>query len=1177
MVDRTRTLSLRKLVFSRLETLALAVTLLFTASVEAQEYRGRVQGIVTDSSEAIIPGASVTLTSEGTGVANTRETDANGRYLFDLVLPGTYTLEAELDGFSRFEQAGILVENRSDVTVNVVLNIGAVSETVTVTQAPVRVKFNDPSMDLTVDNQMVKDLPIVARNPFTLTLLNPAVSNKYFTTRNPFFMWAASSVDVGGATNRKNDVLVDGMPAMLGPKGSYAPPMDATSEVTVQQNAVDAEYGHSAGGVLNVSMKSGTNDVHGTLYYFGRNPALNAVSNPLTRAPNLVRNHIGGGSIGWAPLKNRIFHFGAYEQWSQKDPRNEQRRMMTEQERAGDFSNSLNIEGTPRLIYDPWTSQLNTSTGAATRMPFANNRIPQTRMDPTALRFLSEMWGPNQPGLDVTGLNNFAAAFTRNIDYFNLSNRGDFVISDNLTSFFRFSRFRTTLEDPNWTPNNSRIFPNSNGGVMHSLNISGDLIYTINPTTVLNIRGNYTSLNDDYDAPAQQATLGDYAEFFPGNDFYSEYLDFGAPFYFPGVSINGGSPGGGYGKSGWWFQHPQQYFGAAKISKFVGKHYLKMGGEYRTLRTDAIRPRTFQFSFRENETADTFINPNTRLSGDGWASFLLGAMDPSNSWGATEPFKKDTVNYFAGFIQDDIKLTNRVTINLGVRYEYESAIFDRGGSFGDSTFEPNRYSRGLDPTNPIPEFQGDGAPAFPAEALAFIGSVPQLTGAWMFTDENNRGMWDPQRLILLPRAGTAIRIDDRTSLRLGWSRYNTPPSLQRPSGGILGSTPVPGFSAETPVAPNLEGVPQQMLSNPFPTGTNPVVSPVGKGDGRYTLMGGNALWDQRDFVNHINDRINISLQRETIARILVDATFFANFGRNLPYTLDLNQIDPAIINSQGAALSQQVTNPFYQVLPINQFRGPLRSQQTVALSQLLKPFPHYNTVRQVNTNGVRNRYSSLQLRLQRPFANGFNFLVAYNYNRERTEEFFNKEEQYAGAFRFINSTRPRHRMTLAGTYELPFGDGRKYLGNSGPVADAIFGGWVASWIYNYQAGEQLRFGQMDVIGDPKLDNPDKWGYMFNPDAFAFIPNSSFEVRTNPITYPGVLGPGLKNLDFNLAKSFELTERFRLELKMEAYNLTNTFNGRNPSTSVTSGNFGRVTQQARGQLGREFQYNIRLHF
>ena len=1155
-------------------SLVLAVGFwMLAGALAAQEYRGKVQGVVSDSSRAVVPGARVTLHNARTGVDVVRESGADGHYLFDFVEPGTYVVRIEQEGFSKFVQENLLVENRGDVTVNAVLQLGAVAETISVTAAPVSVKFNTSSMEVTVDHKMVMSLPIVARNPFTLVLLNPAVVNRYTSPRNPFFMWAASQMDVGGQTSTKNDVLVDGMPVMLGPKASYAPSMDNTTEVTVQQNSVDAEYGHSAGGIFNVSMKSGTNEVHGTAYYFGRNPLLNAASNPLTRTPNLVRNHIFGGTAGHAWVKNRVFNFFAYEQWLQKDPRFTQRRMMTPLEARGDFSQSRNIDGGLRTVYDPWTSRLVGS--AATRQAFPNNAIPQSRMDPTALKLQNDLWGPNSAGTDITGFNNFQAGFARIINYHNISNRVDFNLTDNLKSFVRFSRFRTTLEDPNWTPNNSRIFPNDNGGVMHSLNVSGDVIYTLSPSTILNIRGNYTSLNDDYDAPGQYATLANYKELFPGNDFYSRYLDFGAPFYFPGISIS--PDGGGYGKASWWFQHPQQYFTAAKISKQSGKHYLKVGGEFRTLRVDAIRPRAFSFTFHPNETANTFINPNTRLNGDPWASFLLGALNPgSNSFGATEPFKKDTVHYYGAFLQDDIKLNKNVTLNLGLRYEYEGAIFDRGGTFGASKFDPDRYSRGLDPTNPIPEFQGARQPVMPAEARALMDRPYQFAGAWSFADENNRGMWDPRKLILLPRAGVALRIDDRTSLRIGWARYNTPSSLQR-NADLLGSTVVPGFSVTTLVAPNLEGVPQQRFNDPFPVATNPVVLPVGKGDGRYTGMGGVAQWDKRDLVTMANDRFNVTLQKETIARMLVEATVFLNFGRDLPYDLDLNQVNPSITNSQGAALTRTVNNPFYQILPENQFRGPLRSQRTVALSQLLKPYPHYQGVTQLNTEGRRNRYRALQLRVQRPFANGFNFLLAYNYNQDKTQEYFAKEEQFVDQFRWEDGQIGRHRMTLGGTYEFPVGKGRKFLSSANSLVDAVLGGWTSSWIYVYYAGERLRFGQMRVVGDPKIDNPDKWGLMFNPQAFEFIPNADFQVRSNPKSYPGVQGPGTKNLDLTLAKFFQLNERFRVEFRMETYNFTNTFNGANPNTAVTSAQFGRVTAQRSGTLGREFQYNIRLHF
>jgi len=1155
--------------------LCLTLALLVVGMAAAQEYRGRLQGVVTDPSNALVSGATVTLRNVNTGVATVRTTDVTGRYLFDLVEPGSYTVTVELQGFNRFVQANILVENRSDLTINAVLQVGGITESVTVTSAPVALKFNTTTMELTMDNTMVQNLPVVARNPFTLALLNPAVVSRYTATKNPFYMWAASTVEVGGSQNRSGEVLVDGMPVMLGPKSSYAPTMDNTTEVTVQQNSVDAEFGHSSGGVLNASMKSGTNEIHGTVYYFGRNPKLNAVSNPLTRAKNLVRNHIWGGSVGHPIVKNRIFNFLSYEQWRQRDPRSDLRRMMTAQERQGDFSKSLNANGDLRTIYDPWTSKL--VGGKGTRQPFAGNVIPRARMDASSLKFLAEMWEPNGPGRDITGTNNFTAAFTRNLAYHNISDRTDIVFSDSVRGFFRFSRFRTTLEDPNFTPNNSRIFPNANGGTMHALNVSGDVVWTINPTTVLNIRGNYISNNDDYDAPEQYASLATYKEFFPNaTDFYTRYLDIGAPFYYPGISISGGSPGGGYGKASWWFQHPQAYYDAVKLSKSIGPHYLKAGFEFRTLRVDAIRPATFQFQFMENCTADTWLSPNVRLSGDGWASFLLGKMSTGGSWGQHVPFKKDTVHYYGAFIQDDYKLSRNVTLNLGLRYEYESAVFDRGGTFGNSSFDPNRYSRGLDLTSPISEFQGAGQPKMPAQVTALMDRAYQWNGAWLFTEEQNRGMWDPRRLILLPRAGVAVRLNDRTSLRVGYARFNTPSKLQR-DGDVLGSTPVPGFGANTPVAPDVEGVPQQRLNDPFPAAVNPVVMPMGKGDGRYTLLGDNAEWDKRKLITGVNDRFNVTVQRETVARFLVEGTYFFNVGRDRPYVLNLNQVNPQITNSQGAALNRTVPNPFYRVLPVDKMRGPLRNRATVSIGSLLVPYPQYLRAWERNTEGVDERYHSLQLRVQRPFANGFNFLLAYNYNQEKWETFFNKEQEFENKFRYTDSYRPRHRMTLAGTYEFPLGKDRKYLAAAHPVVDAILGGWTASCIYWYYAGNRLHFGQMEVAGDPKLDNPNKWGFMFSPGAFKFITDGAYKVRTNPDTYAGVQGPGYKSIDVNLAKFFRISERVRLEFKMEAYNFTNTFSGADPSTSVTAASFGRVTAMAAGTQGREMQYNMRIHF
>jgi hypothetical protein len=317
------------------------------------------------------------------------------------------------------------------------------------------------------------------------------------------------------------------------------------------------------------------------------------------------------------------------------------------------------------------------------------------------------------------------------------------------------------------------------------------------------------------------------------------------------------------------------------------------------------------------------------------------------------------------------------------------------------------------------------------------------------------------------------------------------------------------------------------------------------------------------------------VQRDLIARVVLDVTYFANVGRNLSYTQRFNLMDPQLSYTHKNALNQRVANPFFNYLTPETFPGQLRNQSQVALSELLRPFPHYGNVNQTNTPGVRERYHALQLRVQRPFANGFNFLWTYNYNRERQEEFFNIDEEFAGKFRFEQGVRPRHRMAVAGVYDFPFGSGRRYLSQAPRAIDLIAGGWTTSAIYTYNSGDLLRFDQMDVIGDPKIDNPSKWGLMFNAEAFK--QSAAFTPRTNPKSFPGIVGPGYKNLDITLAKFFHLTERFRLELKMEAYNVSNTFTADIPEMRVTRSNFGRTYQQIRGANGREFQYNLKLHF
>ncbi|MCZ2078164.1 MAG: carboxypeptidase-like regulatory domain-containing protein, partial [Bryobacterales bacterium] len=656
------------------------------------DYRAKVQGVITDSTEALVVGATVTLRNENTGITTTRNTNDSGQYLFDFVEPGSYTVTVTMAGFSKFIQEKIQVQVRGDVTVNASLQPGAVTETVNVTATAVALQFNTSTMELTVDRKMLSDLPIMQRNPFTLSLLDPAVVNRYWDIahRNPFYMWSSSQIDVGGNTTMKNDISLDGAPLQIGVKGSYAPPMDAVQEFSVQQNSVDAEFGHSGGGIMSVGMKSGTNEIHGTAYYFGRNPKLNARTNSVTNTKNLVRNHIWGFTVGNPVIKNRLFAFTAYEGWRSQEPNTRISTQPTDLERNGDFSRTLGKDGGLRTIYDPWTTQLDPVTGKVTRTPFAGNVIPQARFDPTAKRIMQDIWAPNGPGDDITGINNYKIVYSWPQKYWNFSERVDWNIRDNWKAFFRYSRVKTTLDQTDYV--NSPAMPNDNGGAMHNRNIAGDTVYTLNPTTVLNVRMSFGSLEDDYVAPRSMIGKEGLAQFWPNNPWYESYIGEMPAVYYPNVNVGGS----GYGKSGYWIQHPRHWTWDASLRKVVGAHSLKTGFAHRRHKADGIYPNLMAFYPYQHFTAETFQNPDLTRNGSDYATLLLGGLD-QNSYARTYPYQYFRSNYFGLFFQDDIKLSRNITVNLGLRYEYESGPYD----------ERDRISRYLDLTSPIPEFQSN--------------------------------------------------------------------------------------------------------------------------------------------------------------------------------------------------------------------------------------------------------------------------------------------------------------------------------------------------------------------------------------------------------------------------------------------------------------------------------------
>jgi TonB dependent receptor len=651
------------------------------------------------------------------------------------------------------------------------------------------------------------------------------------------------------------------------------------------------------------------------------------------------------------------------------------------------------------------------------------------------------------------------------------------------------------------------------------------------------------------------------AKYWPNNPWYKPLLAELPGIYYPNISITGAS----FGKSSFWAYRPRKYSYQGSVAQDHGRHYMKAGLAFRHAFEYAQLPNLGTFPFTASLTADTFIAPNTLLRGHPYATFLLGVLDGNTSVNYVSP-KEQVANQYGLFFQDDFKLNRRITVNLGLRWEYETAPVER----------QNRLARYLDLTSAIPEFQKN-PPVMPPDVAKFTGKSPIYNGAWIYSDDANRGLYNAPGTNFLPRLGIAIRVNDRTAIRVGYARYAVPIMSILGYGWRIPATD--GYTVNTSVAPVLEGIPQGTLSNPFPI-SNPVLLPKGRADGRYTNLGGDATWARQNLKTPMNDRFNFTVERDLFYGMKLDGTFFLNFGHNMVpegqggnagFGKSLNLADPQLSYQYKSALDVRVPNPFFG-LPSTVMPGQLRSQATVALGTLLRPYPQYGTLMETFMPGVDNRYKALQLRVQRRFASGYSLVWGYNYNRESTGAFFNGPDQYANKLTMIPASSPRHRMTLASTVELPFGRGRRFGKSVPALVNAVLGGWSTSSIFMWNSGSFLRFGQLDVSGDPVLDNP-TWERWFNTSVFKQA--TPFTPRTNPFQYEGLTGPRNWNLDTTLSKNFNLTERFKLEFRLEGYNLTNSVMPGNPDLGVLSTTFGRVNTQV--NYGREVQYTLRLHF
>ena len=1161
---------------------SLAVLASFFVAIAAygQDYRSRIQGTVTDPSNAIIANAGVTLVNVNTGVVAVHQSNEAGRYLFDLVEPGTYNLTVEAAGFSKFIQQTINVQTRDDLTIDASLRPGNISETITVSAEAVAVQFNSASLETTVDPVLTNRSPQYYRSPFLLAQLDPSVVPSVGNGDwNPYNSWGPVSQSVGGGASSSSDLQVDGSPTGVGVKNSYQPIMDSVEAVNVQQNSVDAEYGHSAGSAITMTTKSGTNEWHGLAYYQGQYPWANALENRIYQTVNLDRKNVFGGTFGNPIIRNKLFNFFAFEGWAYTQPGTFVETVPTELERAGDYSQSLNSQGGQRTIYDPW-STVTDSQGNVSRTPFAGNVIPQSKIDPIAATYSSMLWKPTSDGIGPYHSNNYAINLPVQYPYRNYSDRVDYNATDKLRIYGRLGIIRTPASTSN--PTGSDIFQNDRGSVRNATQYTGNVTYTLSPRTVLNVRGDYHSFVDASNF-VQQSGAPTFASIWPNDNFYAPiYADAGIPKLVPRMSILDTSGTNQLvqmgAQNGWWHQTPNEEAIAGQVSHEQGSHFIKAGGEWRlTQVTSALTGENPGFGFDAAPTSSTYSSPYsgpTNLSGDGYATFLLGAISTVNAgnqycWacGSTSmpinivPNTED--QYYAAFINDDWKISRKATLTLGLRYEHTSPYYE----------SQERLTAPLDLTTPNSIIQGVQMPAIVQQ---YYGGTWNLNGAYHF-ESSSTPVWNNRWGSLSPRVGIAYRLNDKTSLRAGYARFYTP-WQEDGSYGMEGANYY-GYSVTSGAPPLVNGVPQMTLSNPFPS-TYPLTQATGKSLGVNTGLGDSVSYVDPDrYIQH-SDRLNVGVQRELPGNIVLDVTYFLNFTNhacsagfsvNCYTTKNVDMMDPRLWYQYGNTLNQAVANPFYRL----NMPGPLASQQFVSLASLLVPYPQYTGISEVaGLNGSAAHYQSLQIRFQKRYSRGVTFLAGYNYHRAQDQVYYDSVAQYLNKWSWVDSGTPRQRLTISGSWDLPFGRGRTYMNNANRLVDGILGGWIVTGIGTYQSGAPIQFTNVLITGDPGKSVPS--GAFFNPSVVQTLP--AYTEETNPWYYSGVNGPHYFNIDTSLVKSFSLTERLKFALRLDAFNVLNNANWASPNVSPGNPSInGYSTSLLNNTFGRQLQFGGRMSF
>ncbi len=1162
------------------------LALVAAALAFGQSFTAAIRGVVTDSSQAAVPNAKITVTDVDRNVQHETITDNAGRYVLTALPPGRYTLEVDATGFSHYTRSAFSLQVQQQATVNVELAVGAVATTVTVEAGAPLLNTTIATLGQVVENKYIQSLPLAGRTPLSLVALSPGLSP---SNLNPGGQSNTNFV-ANGTRNSTADVLLDGMSVVNVEQNSgitnleYQPSVDVVQEFKVQTNFFSSEFGNTGGAVINVVTKSGTNELHGAVYEFHRNAALNAnnwFSNRAGRAiPDFKRNVFGGTVGGPVEIpklydgRNRTFFFYDYEGSRTSNAATRNVTVPTLRERTGDFTETRASNGRLIAIYNPFDTY-RAADGRTLRRPFAGNVVPPSMFSPIALKALETYPKPTSDGNAFTHTNNY---FGQGVNV-SEGNQMDVKIDHNISDKQRIMS-RYSLNFGNSTPAilwGSLADPFSNGdSSSRTQNFVFDYTRSHSPTTLITLR---------------YGLLRQHAQTIPKSDGFDPtslglpalYLTSGLK-QFPTFSPEGYQETGqvGYGRIG---RGDDVNSLTGSLTKVFGGHNLKTGAEARLNRLNYLQPGYPQghFTFARITTSED-PNRGDSFQGNAIASMLIGW--PSGGDYHLDPWSASASQYYGFYAQDDWKLTRRLTINLGLRYDFDVPRTERY----------NRYSWfDFDAPSPI-------AGKVPASACPACGS---LIGQFRFVDENNRHPMDGDYNNIQPRIGFALALNDRTSIRAGYGIFYT---LSRATiKGHTGS----GFTTNTSVESSRDGGLTQYasLQNPYPNGLN---IPPGNSQGAATFLGLGIGTESRPNQNPQYQLWNFSIQRALPGSSVFQVSYTGSKGTHLYFGSDgsaaqnRNRLDQSYWALGRTYLNELVPNPFYGVItnPLSRLSAP-----TVTRNTLLRPYPQYAGGVSGSALNIGNSiYHAVMFQFEKRFSHGLAFLGHYTISKLIDDSSFSDGNVgWLGGVtslqnpwnlrleRALSTQDIPQRLVLTFSYQLPIGKGKWIGSNWSRPVNMLLGGWEVNSLMTFSSGFPLNSGAQfreaplqgatlwegvqrpNLIGDPRLPGSvkDRMNHYFNEAAFSRPNPDTF--GSMPRTLPNYRTPGIRNADMAIFKNAYLTESRYVQLRLEAFNVTNTPTFAPPHMTFGASNFGVIDTYAGGRGPRELQVAVKFYY